>query len=87
MGSSSRLACLSTEHLQIIRKSSKIHQVIGNVSILDSFQQTRAVSSAVVLLPLFHLDNLVSVQSSHLQLSVEVSDGESHQVLVSDTTL
>ena len=39
------------------------------------------------VLPLFHLDNLVSVQSSHLQLSVEVADGESDEVLVSDPTL
>ena len=36
---------------------------------------------------MFHLDNLVSVQSSHLQLSVEVADGESDEVLVSDPTL
>ena len=36
---------------------------------------------------MFHLDNLVSVQSSHFQLSVEVADGESDEVLVSDPTL
>ena len=48
---------------------------------------SREEQVAVFLLPLFHLDNLVSVQSSHLQLSVEVADGESDEVLVSDPTL
>ena len=57
-------------------KSSKI-QVIWNDLNVD----------LKVILPLLHLDDLIPVESSHLELPVEVPHGESHKVLVSDSTL
>ena len=38
-------------------------------------------------LPLLHLNDLISVESPHLQLAVEVSHRKSHQLLVCDPTL
>ena len=38
-------------------------------------------------LPLLHLNDLISVESPHLQLAVEVAHREGHQLLVCDPTL
>ena len=70
--------------LQIIGKSREIDNspVIWGYSILD---QKECESS--VLLPLFHLDNLIPVETPHLELPVKVPDRERHEVLVSNAAL
>ena len=44
-------------------------------------------SITALLLPLLHLHNLIPVEAPHLELPVEVPDGERDEVLVCDPAL
>ena len=52
-----------------------------------AFRRIKKEREKFCSLPLLHLNNLISVESPHLQLAVEVSHRKSHQLLVCDPTL